>query len=187
MFQIGNTIISREVLEEHFLCDLNACKGACCVEGDSGAPLEEEEGKFLEQLYEKIKPYLRQEGIEAIEEQGMFVKDDEGETTTPLVKTRECAYVVFENGIVKCGIEKAYLEGKIDFRKPISCHLYPIRVKKYRQFEAINYHEWQICNAAKLCGKKAKLKLYEFLKEPLIRKYGEEWYNDLLELIRMQI
>lgn len=187
MFQVGNTIISRDVLEEYFLCDLKACKGACCVEGDAGAPLEESETKLLDDLFDKIKPYLRPEGIQAIEEQGTSVLDVDGDYVTPLVKGKECAYVVFENGITKCGIEKAYLDGKIDYQKPISCHLYPIRVTKYQNFEAVNYHEWPICKAAKICGSKEKVKMYVFLKDPLIRKYGKEWYDELLELIKVQI
>lgn len=181
MFQIGDTIISEDIFSEDFVCNLSKCKGACCVEGDSGAPLDEDELKVLDEIYEKIKPYLRKEGIEAIEQQGKYVKDYEGEWTTPLVNNRECAYVIFdENNITKCGIEKAWEEGVVDFKKPISCHLYPIRLKEYRKFTAVNYDSWSICAPACALGKELKVNVATFLKEALIRKFGQDWYNQLL-------
>ena len=181
MIQVQDKIISSDIFEKQFVCDLNACKGACCVEGDSGAPLLKEEKKILEDIYHKVKPYMRKEGITALENQGVGVYDSDGDLTTPLVNNGECAFVTYENGISKCTIEKAYLDGKIDFRKPISCHLFPIRIKEYRDFDALNYEEIKICKPACECGEKLKVPVYAFLKEPLIRKYGEVWYKQLLE------
>ena len=185
MIQVEDKIISLDVFEKHFVCDLNACKGACCVEGDSGAPLSKEEEKILDEIYEKVKPYMRKEGITEIENQGVAVYDSDGDLTTPLVNNCECAFVTFENGITKCTIEKAYLDDKIEFKKPISCHLFPIRIKEYRDFDAVNYEEIKICKPACECGSKLEVPVYVFLKEPLIRKYGEAWYKELLEAVRV--
>jgi len=183
MIQVEDKIISMDVFEKHFVCDLNACKGACCVEGDSGAPLLKEEEKILENIYKKVKPYMRKEGIAEVKKQGLVVVDGDGDLTTPLVNNRECAFVVVENGISLCSIEKAYLEGKTDFKKPISCHLFPIRIKEYRDFDAVNYEEIKICKPACECGSKLEFPVYAFLKEPLIRKYGEAWYKELLKAV----
>lgn len=180
MFQISNTLISEEILENDFVCNLSACKGACCVEGQSGAPLEEEETEILKEVYEQVKPYLREEGKAAIEEQGTFVKGSDGEWETPLVNNQECAYVTFnEKGIAKCGLEEAYLQGATDWKKPISCHLYPIRTRKYSAFTAVNYHKWAICDSACSLGEELKMPIYKFVKEALIRKFGKIWYNEL--------
>lgn len=178
MIEIGNTLISEDILETEFVCNLSKCGGACCVEGDAGAPLLEEEKKILEDIYPQVKPYMRQEGIEAIEQQGAHVLDED-EPVTPLVNGKECAYVYFEKDVAKCAIEKAYIEGDITYKKPISCHLYPIRITKYSSFEAINYHKWSICNAACSLGSELKVPIYKFLEEPLVRNYGEDWYNEL--------
>jgi len=183
MIQVEDKIISMDVFEKQFVCDLNACKGACCVEGDSGAPLTDEEEKKLNTIYEKVKPYMREEGISEIEKRGVAVFDSEGELTTPLVNNRECAFVDNENGISKCAIEKAYLDEKTDFKKPISCHLFPIRIKEYKDFDAVNYEKLKICKPACECGSKLEVPIYAFLKEPLIRKYGEAWYKELLEAV----
>ena len=181
MIQVDDKIISLNVFEKHFVCDLSACKGACCIEGDSGAPLLKEEEEILDDIYEKVKPYMRAEGITEIENQGVAVYDADGDLTTPLVNNRECAFVTFENGITKCSIEKAHLAGKVDFKKPISCHLFPIRIKEYRDFDAVNYEEIKICAPACKCGSELEVPVYAFLKEPLIRKYGDVWYEKLLE------
>lgn len=185
MIVVGNTYLSDDIAEERFVCDLNRCKGACCTEGDYGAPLEEEELSILAANYEQIKPYLTTQGVRAIEEQGLYVLDGEGDFATPTVgNNQECAYGIFDaKGILKCGIEQAYLEGKINFRKPISCHLYPIRITKYDKFHAVNYHRWQICEPACQLGESLKMPIYKFLKEPLIRKYGEAWYKELVVVI----
>ena len=185
MIQIEDKIISIDIFEKHFVCDLNACKGACCVEGDSGAPLLKKEEKKLNEIYKKVKPYMRKEGVAEIESQGVAVYDTDGDLTTSLVNNRECAFVIFENGVSKCSIEKAYLDNKTDFKKPISCHLFPIRIKEYRDFDAVNYEELKICKPACECGSKLEIPVYVFLKEPLIRKYGENWYKELLEAARL--
>ena len=184
MIQVQDKIISLDIFEKHFVCDLNACKGACCIEGDAGAPLLDEEEKILNEIYDKVKPFMKKEGITEVENQGVAVYDSEGDLTTTLVNDRECAFVIYENGIIKCTIEKAYLDGKTDFKKPISCHLFPIRIKEYRDFDAVNYEEIKTCKSACERGSKLEIPLYTFLKEPLIRKYGEDWYRDLLDKIK---
>ena len=182
MIQIDDKLISEDLFSEEFVCNLAKCKGICCVEGDAGAPLDEDETKILDEIYPKIKSYLRPEGIQAIEEQGIYTLDFEGDLVTPLVNNAECAYVIFdEKGYTKCAIEKAYEDGVIDWQKPISCHLYPIRITEYSNFSAINYHEWDICSDACTLGKELGVKVYQFLKKPLIRKYGEEFYQTLSE------
>jgi hypothetical protein len=184
MIVIGNTCISDDIADKLFVCDLEKCKGACCVEGDLGAPLEENELPVLAEIYKYVKPYLSKAGKRAVKQQGFYIKDHEGDYSTPTIGNRECAYAIYdEKGILKCGIEQAYLDGKINFRKPISCHLYPIRITKYEEYHAINYHRWQICNPACKHGQALGVPLYKFLKEPLIRQYGEEWYNELVRLI----
>jgi len=180
MFQISNTLISEEILENDFVCNLSACKGACCVDGQSGAPLDKDETRVLADIYKKVKPYLRKEGIEVIEEKGYFVIGSDGELETPLVNNEECAYVTFnEGGIAKCGLEEAYNDGVTDWKKPISCHLYPIRIQEYTEFTAVNYHKWTICDPACSLGEELKVPIYKFVKEALIRKFGTVWYNEL--------
>lgn len=181
MISIGKSLVSEEVLSEQFVCDLQKCKGACCVEGDAGAPLEEAEVKILKEEYPNFKDYLRPEGIAAVEAQGTHVLDPyDDEAVTPLVNGAECAYVVFdEKGTTLCGIEKAWRDGKTQFRKPVSCHLYPIRIQRYKSFDAVNYHEWQICAPACDLGKELKVPVFRFAKDALIRKYGPEWYAEL--------
>ncbi len=180
MILIEETVISEDVKEKQFVCNLEKCKGACCVEGDLGAPLEESELQVLIDLYDKIKPYLSEEGIKAIEEQGVFVVDEENDFSTPTIGDKECAYAIYDKeGILKCGIEQAYNDEVIDFKKPISCHLYPIRVTKYEEYHALNYDQWSICTDACELGEKLGVPVYKFLQEPLERAYGEEWYHKL--------
>jgi hypothetical protein len=180
---VQDILVSEEVLTEQFLCNLNACKGACCWEGDFGAPLEAEELETLSQIYEDIKPFLRPAGIEAIERQGAHVYFPSLKGPgTPLLEDGACAYLTFEdNGIAKCGIEKAYEAGATHFKKPISCHLYPVRVSynPHVDFEALNYDVWDICSAACTAGKAAKLPVYQFVKDAIIRKYGEAFYEEM--------
>ncbi|MCC9165669.1 DUF3109 family protein [Pontibacter harenae] len=179
-----NTVISDDVRDKFFVCNLEKCKGACCVEGDLGAPLEGEELVILEQNYDVIKPYLSDAGKKAIDEQGLYVMDFEGDYSTPTIGNRECAFATYDDNLMlKCGIEQAYLDGKIDWQKPISCHLYPIRISKYDGFEALNYDRWSICSAACSFGEDLGVRVYQFLKEPLIRKYGESWYSSLEQLM----
>lgn len=182
MIQIDDTIISEEILENNFVCNLNACKGACCVEGDAGAPVEDDEVEVLEQIYHKVAPYLSSLGRKAIEVQGTAIRGTDGEWETPLINGGECAYVIRnEKGIVFCGIEQAYNEGKISWKKPISCHLYPIRLKKYTSFTAVNYDRWDICKDACTLGRELQVPIYKFVKEALIRKFGNDWYQQLEE------
>jgi hypothetical protein len=179
MISIDNTIISEDVIKVQFVCDLKTCKGDCCVQGDEGAPLEEYEISELEDALDEVIPYMRPEGIEVVDRNGVFDYGMEGDYVTALVNDNECAFVYFEKDIAYCAIEKAYLEEKIKFRKPISCHLYPIRITKYADFDAVNYHQWPVCNSALKYGKQLGIPVYKMLKEPLIRKYGENWYQTL--------
>ena len=184
MIQVGEILVSDDIREKEFVCNLEKCKGACCVEGDYGAPLEDDELEILAEIYPKIKKYLSPEGIKAIDEQGTHVLDEDGDWSTPVIQGRECAYAVYDKqGILKCGIEQAYNDGKIGWKKPISCHLYPIRVTQKKSFEALNYHKWHICSPACALGKELQVPIYKFLKDPLIRKYGEAWYQQLVEAI----
>ena len=179
MFQLHKTIVSEEILEKEFVCNLSACKGACCVDGDAGAPLDGEETRILAEIYPKIKPFLRPEGILAIEEQGTHVISDFGELETPLIDGKDCAYVIFDGKTALCGIEQAYNQGLVDWKKPVSCHLYPIRVKEYSDFSAVNYHKWHICDDACSLGKELEVPVYKFVKEALVRKFGQQWYDEL--------
>jgi hypothetical protein len=181
MIAIDNTLISEEILEKKFVCDLHACKGECCVAGVSGAPLEESELAVMEKIYEKVKPYMNEEGIAEVEKQGVFVVDVDGDYVTPLVGgDKHCAFVYFdEHKIAKCAIEKAYYNKDIKFKKPISCHLYPIRIDETPFYTNLNFHHWDVCKPACTCGTKLDVPTYKFLKEPLIRKFGKRWYNKL--------
>ena len=180
MFQLGKTIISEEIIEKDFVCNLSACKGACCVDGEAGAPLEEEETKILDKIYPKVKPFLRKEGIDVIEKSGTWTKSEWGELETPLINGADCAYVIFDDkNTALCAIEEAYNQGEIDWKKPISCHLYPVRVKDYKEFAAVNYHKWDICDDACSLGKELQVPIYKFVKQALIRKFGEDWYTEL--------
>lgn len=183
MVIVQGILVSEDVLTEQFRCNLSACKGACCWEGDFGAPLEAAELDTLVNIYEAIKPFLLPEGVKVIEELGQYVDYPElGGPGTPLLENGACAYLTFEaNGIAKCGIEKAYEAGVTDFKKPISCHLYPVRVVSTPEigFEALNYDVWDICSAACTAGKKDKLPVYQFVKDALVRKYGEDFYEEL--------
>jgi hypothetical protein len=177
-------LVSDHIREKEFVCNLEKCKGACCVEGDYGAPLEDSELEILKEIYPQVKPYLSAEGIKAIEEQGTHVLDGDGDYSTPTIGGRECAYAIYdEKGVLKCGIEQAYLDGKITWKKPISCHLYPIRITKKKNFEAVNYHKWSICSPACALGKELQVPLYKFLKDALVRKYGQAWYDELVDVI----
>jgi hypothetical protein len=180
LVEIGDKIISTQLFERKFVCDLNACKGACCIEGDAGAPLTDEEVNTLEEELEHIKPFMREEGLKAVEESGVFYIDQENDMGTTLVNEKECAFVFFdEKGITKCAIEAAYNANKTTFKKPISCHLYPIRVKHFQDFTALNYNQWDICEPACDCGEKLNVPVYKFLKEPLIRAFGEPFFKEL--------
>jgi hypothetical protein len=179
MLEIGKALVSLDVLQKKFCCDLPSCKGACCVVGDAGAPLSVQEAGDLEDYSDEISAYLSGEAIISVIEQGAFVYDFEGELVTPLVNNKQCAYTVFENGIAFCAIERAWTDQVIPFHKPLSCHLYPIRIKSFEEFDAVNYDIWDICNPARTHGEKSGIPVYLFVKDALIRKYGEEWFEQL--------
>lgn len=179
MIQIDNYIFSRDVLEKKFKCDLSLCHGNCCLEGDSGAPLTTEEAAVLEEIYPLIKKYLRPDGIGAIEKEAAYSIDKDGDFVTPLIDNRECAYTVYEGDILLCGIEKAWKDGVIDFQKPISCHLFPIRVKKFGEITGVNYQEVSACASARECGKMEGIAVYRFLREPIIRAFGQKIFDEL--------
>jgi hypothetical protein len=179
MLRIDNTIFSFDILEKKFICNLPKCLGNCCRYGDSGAPLSADEALILEDIRDKVKPYLRPEGIAAIVEKGTSVTDFENEKVTPLIGKEECAYTNKNGNIFLCGIEQAWSDGKISFRKPLSCHLFPVRVKNFSDFRAVNYEELAICFSARQTGTVEGVYVYEFLKEPFIRAFGKEMYNDL--------
>jgi len=180
MIIIDKTSISDDLYLVRFCCHLERCLGACCVAGDAGAPMDEEEISILEDELEHIKPFMTDRGIKTIKYQGVFDYDIKGKFVTPLVNDGECAFTNFNNGIAYCSIEKAFFEGKTKFRKPVSCHLYPVRITKYENFDAVNYQKWNICKPALKLGNKEGIPLYKFLKDALVRKYGENWYNQLV-------
>lgn len=181
MIAIDKTLVSDELIEEHFVCDLNKCKGGCCVDGDCGAPLTKEETKIIKNIYPQIKPYLSKEYIAEIDKQGTHVWDDEFGYVTPTVNGGICVYgYTDELGIVKCGIEQAWKDGKVDFQKPISCHLFPVKIKSYKTYDAVNYEPREtLCRPACKLGDKLKVPVYKFLKDALVRKYGPEFYEAL--------
>ncbi len=180
MIEIDDKIVSVDILKERFACDITKCKGICCVEGNAGAPLEAEEVDILEQEYDLYKPYLTEAGIASIEENGFMVVDSDGDLTTPLVDDAECAYAYKEGDVTLCAVEKAWLDGKCKFRKPISCHLYPIRLITFSNGGVgLNYHRWSVCRSACDNGKKIGVPIYKSLKEPIIRRFGEEFYDAL--------
>lgn len=177
MIIIQETLVSDDIFDKEFVCNLDACKGACCVEGDEGAYLEKEETKILKRIYPKIKDYLTKEGIKAIEKQGYYVTNEDGELKTPLINSGPCAYINYENGIAICGIEKAYYDKKVKWKKPVSCHLYPIRISKVNGNDALNYERWKICKPACTHGKELNVPVFRFVKDAIIRKYGAEYYE----------
>lgn len=180
MFHIGNTIVSLDVLEKEFCCDLDVCKGCCCIEGDAGAPLTIEEEEKIRQLLPLLLPEMRKKSRQVVEEKGISYFDPTGERVTQIIDGKDCVFArTDKNGWCYCVIEKLYNQGKTDFRKPLSCYLYPIRLAEHPTFTAVEYHRWDICHPARVCGKKLHLPIYQFLKQPLIERFGEEWYNEL--------
>ncbi|MDA1335537.1 MAG: DUF3109 family protein [Bacteroidetes bacterium] len=179
MIAIGETLISEDVFDTMFACDIQQCKGACCVEGESGAPLTAEEVDRLEEAFEIVKPLLRPEALEVIEKVGLFEVDQDGDFVTPIIDGRECVYATFdERGIAKCSFETAWREGKSSWPKPISCHLYPIRLKELQDFTALNVHRWPICDGARTCGAANQITVLEFCRSALIRQFGDDWYDE---------
>lgn len=178
MIAIDEVLVSEELFRKKFVCELSSCHGACCVEGESGAPLESEEIDLLKKVLPAAQKYMTKEGIEEIERRGVYETDHDGELVTPLIHgTGACAFVSYDGKIAKCSIEKAWAAGEIDFKKPVSCHLYPIRVEKLAFYTALNFHSWDVCKPALSCGKKLDIPVIKFLKDPLIRRFGEAWYR----------
>ena len=182
MLHIENTMVSFDLIERFFHCDLSNCRGACCIEGEAGAPLEKDEFETLQQILPAVWGDLSPEACKVILKQGVGYIDESGEIVTSIIDGKDCVFTCYEpNGICRCAIEKAFREKRIDFIKPVSCHLYPVRVTYHTHFQAVNYHRWKICRPAEMLGKKAQVPLYRFLREPLIRKFGEKWY-ELLDI-----
>jgi len=180
MIQIGKAIVSEDIIEKDFACNLSACKGACCIDGDAGAPVAPDEREIMEAIYPKVKPFLTPQSIAAIEKQGVYITTDKGEFETPLINGADCAYVIYDDkNVALCAIEEAYNSGAVDWKKPVSCHLYPVRVQDYSEFAAVNYHKWQICDDACILGGSLQIPVYRFVKQALIRKFGEDWYAEL--------
>lgn len=180
MIAVQGILVSEDLLEEKFVCDLIKCKGACCIEGESGAPVTRDEINTIKENWSIYTTYLDSEGMASAEKQQFGVLDDDGEWVTPLIgKHGRCAFSFLENGIAKCGLEQAYLDGKTQWRKPISCFLYPARVMKLHDTLAVNYHRWKICQPACECGSQKGVRVYQFLKVPLTQQFGEAWYNEL--------
>ena len=185
MIQINDVVVSLDVLQEKFLCNLDACKGECCIEGDAGAPVELDEVMKLEEVLPVIWDELAPEARAVIEKQGVVYTDQEGDLVTSIVNNKDCVFTCYdEKGCCYCAIEKAFREGKTDFYKPISCHLYPIRIGDYGPYKAVNYHRWDVCKMAVMKGGHLNLPVYRFLKEPLIRRFGEEWYTELESAVK---
>lgn len=182
MLQIRNSLVSLDVVERFFICDTDKCLGECCIEGDAGAPITREEYNTIKQILPEIWDDLLPQAQEKIKEDGVGYIDEEGDLVTSIIDGKNCVFTCYDKGgMCRCAIEKAFREGRIGFYKPVSCHLYPIRIKEYKDFTAVNYHRWKICKAAEILGKHKNVRVYEFLKEPLIRYFGEEWYNELHE------
>ena len=182
MIQIGNKLVSLDIFEKKFKCHLKKCLGNCCVHGDEGAPLTEDETRILEAEYENIKNYITPGGIQAIEKSGKWVIDNDMERVTPLIGRDECVYTTFDDGIARCAIEIAWANGKTSFRKPVSCHLYPIRISRIGSYVALNFHQWSVCKPAIILGEQLNLPVYKFLKEPIIREFGAGFYAELEEV-----
>ena len=183
MIQIGETLVSLDLIEHYFLCDINKCKGACCIEGDSGAPLEQAEVAEMEKVLPYVWDDLSPAAQEVIKKQGVSYVDEDGDLVSSIVNNKDCVFTCYDKQqTCMCAIEKAHRAGLVDFYKPISCHLYPVRITKYDTFDAINIHRWDICRIAEVAGRRAKLRAFRFLKTPLVRKYGEAWYKELEEI-----
>lgn len=180
MLEIQNTLVSLDLIERFFCCDLDKCLGECCIEGDAGAPITEDERRQIEAILPEIFDDLSPAAQREIRENGVAYIDQEGDLVTSIIDGRNCVFTCFEpGGMCHCAIERAYRQGRINFYKPISCHLYPVRLKEYAEFTAVNLHRWKICRCAEALGRKLGLRAYQFLKEPLIRRFGQQWYDEL--------
>lgn len=182
MIEIDGTLISTAIFSEQFVCDIASCHGACCIEGDGGAPVKDEEIPQIEAALKGVEPYISADAKEVIKSQGVVYKDGDGDNLTSLSPTKECVFAYMKDGAWQCALETAYNAGKSEIRKPISCYLYPIRVKKHKKFTAVEYHEWSICKCACENGSKLKVPVYKFLREPLIAAFGKSWYSELCKI-----
>jgi len=180
MFLIQNTLVSLDVLEKEFCCDLQKCRGCCCIEGDAGAPVTDEELKLIEGLLPELLPEMTKEARQVVEERGLAYKDPSGEQVLSIVNDKDCIFARTDhNGWCYCLIERLFRAGKTAFQKPLSCHLYPVRLTRVGENTGVEYHRWDICHCARVLGKKNHIPLYQFLKEPLVRCFGQEWYDEL--------
>lgn len=180
MFEIDNTLVSLDLAEQFFCCDLEQCKGECCIEGDAGAPITEDEFRKLKELAPIVAERLTASARRSIDEEGVGYIDSEGDLVTQLVNDRECVFTCYApGGVCLCALDSAYRDGQTDFRKPISCYLYPLRLTEYEKFTAVNYHRWKICRSAEANGRKLNIRLYQFMREPLVERFGQEWYDAL--------
>ena len=186
MLVVDNTVLSEELFSKCFCCDLSACRGQCCVEGDAGAPLEEEEVGILEDILPEVKPFMTEEGREVVEQNDVFDYDEDGNLVTPLINDQACAFIRYENGCAFCAIEKAYLMHRVDFRKPVSCYMYPIRISRKNYYDVLEYHRWDICRAARKEGNRQGISVFQYLKEPLIQKYGADWYHKVEQELKVR-
>lgn len=182
MLEIKDTLVSLDLAERFFCCDLSRCLGECCIEGDAGAPITQQEFEKLKEILPVVWDDLLPAARRRIEEAGVGYVDEEGDLVTQIVDGRNCVFTCYgEGGMCYCAIEKAFREGKLDWRKPISCYLYPLRITEYPSFTAVNYHRWKICKCAEVLGRKEGIRLYRFLEGPLVERFGREWYDELVE------
>lgn len=182
MLDIQNVLVSLDLAERFFCCDLDSCHGECCIEGDAGAPITKAEYERLKRLTHQVWDNLLPQAQAEIDRSGVGYIDEEGDLVTSIVDGKNCVFTCYgPDGMCQCALEKAYREGKTDFRKPISCYLYPVRITEYPTFTAVNYHRWKICRPAEKLGRKLGIRLYQFLKEPLTARFGEAWYAELAE------
>lgn len=188
MFQIKDTLVTLDIVERFFCCDLDKCLGACCIEGDAGAPVTPAEVKEIEAVLPQVKPLMLPRAVEEVEESGVAYTDEEGDLVTTILDGKNCAFTCYgRNGLCLCALERLYREGKTSFKKPASCSLYPLRIKEYPTFNAVNYHRWDICRDAEKLGRAKGIRLYQFLREPLIERFGQEWYDELVENCELYI
>lgn len=182
MLQIQDALVTLDIVEKHFMCDLPKCLGECCIEGDAGAPITEAEFEKLKEVLPIVAPDLAPAALRRIEEEGVGYVDEEGDLVTQIVDGKNCVFTTYApGGMCLCAIEKAYREGRTDFRKPMSCYLYPLRLTEYPTFTAVNYHKWKICACARKLGAEKGVRLYQFMREPLIARFGREWYDELVQ------
>lgn len=182
MLQIKDALVSLDVVEKFFVCDLAKCLGECCIEGDAGAPITPDEQTKLQEVLPTVWDDLTPAAQRKIEEEGVAYVDEEGDLVTQIVDGRNCVFTTYApGGMCLCAIEKAFRAGKIDFRKPMSCYLYPLRLTEYPTFTAVNYHKWKICACARKLGAEKGVRVYQFMREPLIARFGQEWYDELVQ------